>query len=363
MREGLSMIGKSLFSILALFVIAVPVQAEVPLRYQAQPFLVGAPFNVLAGIAVDANGKLYVGDKGSSTIFKVDIASKAVSALVQNSPIKEPARMLIGDGRPLTGVDLIVSDENAEPTQSCCNGSVWRVDHQTGAYTLLALGNGGITPTGDPWGMALGPGGAFGDALYVMDFQGASPDAPFLFRIPSPGVTNLFPLLNPGVWTTDREPLEISFGGASFSGELFVLDPVATLGTPRNIWRIRSSGAISEFFRFPIQNPTAMKFGPGGIFGTNLYVLMDSGDLLEISADGTAVVVARGVPATLGGWTDIAFSPSGDRLFVVANNGIFEIVPLPPPIATPTLDNWALAALLVLLCVVALRSPRLQARR
>jgi hypothetical protein len=355
------MIGKNLFSLLAVAAIAVPVQAEVPLRYQAQPFLVGAPFSVLAGIAVDANGKLYVGDEGSSTIFKVDVASKAVSALVQNSPIKSPDRMLIGDGRALTGVDLIVSDQNAEPTQICCNGSVWRVDHQTGAYTLLALGNGGITPTGDPWGMALGPGGAFGDALYVMDFQGASPDAPFLFRIPSPGVTNKFPLLDPGVWTTDRLPLEISFGGASFAGDLFVLDPVATPGTLRNIWRVGSSGAISQFFTFPIQDPAAMKFGTGGIFGTNLYVLMDGGDLLEISADGTAVVVARGVPVALG-WTDIAFSPSGNRLFVVANNGIFEIVPLPPPVATPTLDYWALTALVVLLCVLALRSKRLQVR-
>ena len=344
-----------LFACVASCTLPLLAHADATTRYEVRPFLSGPPLVHAAGIAVDAEGKLYVGDYGNATIFKVDIASKAVSTLVEGSPLREPLRMLIGDGRAATGFDLIVSDENAGPPGPCCNGSVWRVDRRTGALSLLVLGNGGITPVGDPWGLALGPGGAFGDGIYVMDFQGASPNPPLIFRIFGPSSSNAFPLVNGAVWTTERVPTEISFGPPSFGGDLYVLDPVTTPGTPPTIWRIGSTGLVSVFLTLSGQVPTAMKFAPGGAFGTNLYVLMESGVLVEIAPDGTMSTVAQGIPVDPG-VSDMAFAPGGGRLFVAANNAIFEVVPSVPPI--PALSDWAIVVLLVLLAAVASGSLR-----
>jgi hypothetical protein len=346
---------------------AVPPQPAPALPFAARPVLGGAPFRSLSGIVADGAGSLYVADLGPAgapagfaRIYKVDIASRLVSTLNSAPPILDPGRLLIGDGRALTGTDLIVSDHNAEPGAPCCNGSVWRVDRVTGAATPLIVGNGGVTAIGDPFGLALGPGGPFGNGLYAMDFQGSSSDPPVVVRVTAPGSAERLPIVTPWMWSTDRVPFDLAFGGARFGGHLFVLDPVTTPpvtapGVPPTIWRISGDGVIRAFLAFPGQIPAALAFGPGNLFGTNLYVLLENGDLLSVAPDAKAVKVAANVPVQ-GSWaTDMAFSPDGQRLYVTAFDTIYEIVPWQvAPDSIPALADAALATLASLVALLGM---------
>jgi hypothetical protein len=327
----------------------------------------GAPFRSLSGIVADGAGSLYVGDLGPAgappglaKIHKVDLATRLVTTFDSAPPIHDPGRLLIGDGRALTGTDLVVSDHNAGPGAACCNGAIWRIDRTTGAATPIVVGNGGATPVGDPFGLALGPAGS----LYVMDFQGSSSDPPVVVRVAATGTAQALPLANPWMWTTDRVPFDLAVGGARFADDIFVLDPVTTPpvtapGVPPTIWRIASDGTISSFASFPAQIPAALAFAPGNLFGTDLYVLLENGDLFALAPDGRATKVAANVPVQ-GGWaTDMAFSPDGQRLYVTAFDTIYEIVPLHTPTnAIPALSPAALAALALLLGMGGLRAAR-----
>ena len=96
------------------------------------------------------------------------------------------------DGRPLTGTDLLLVDWNTEETAPCCGGRVLRIDPATGAYSVIVTANPTVSGNADPYGIALGPGGAFGDDIYVTDYQGFSTITPSLFRVDSNGDATQF---------------------------------------------------------------------------------------------------------------------------------------------------------------------------
>ena len=113
------------------------------------------------------------------------------------------ALVVVGDGRPGFGTDVFYIDYNDEDgiqgDGDGFDGAVWRL--AGGGSTVMVVGSPGRN-TGDPWGLALGPGGGFGTDFYIVDFQGLSPQAPLLYRVDSGG--NATPLL--AGWTTAQAP-------------------------------------------------------------------------------------------------------------------------------------------------------------
>ena len=150
----------------AAFVGSAPCQITVPPGFKAEVFASGSPLHDLCGIAV-ADDALYVGVAGNATtpgsVIKINRSSGNTAVLLNvRPPVSDPCKILLGDGRPETGTDLVISDQNVDldTGAACCNGAVFRVDRTTGAWSVILKANPvNLSATGDPWGLALGPGG------------------------------------------------------------------------------------------------------------------------------------------------------------------------------------------------------------
>ena len=295
---------------------------KLPPGFSASTFLSGSPFSSIAGITTSPDGKLYVSDSGK--IIEVTISTKS-TLTITTLPFARPHTMLIGNGSPQVGTDLIVADHNSEPNSNCCNGQVLRINRTTGATTILSAGNPTFPPFGDPYGLALSPDGSFGTGLFVMDFEGSSPNPPVLFTVNSDGTRSTF-LVNSNIWTTSRAPLNLAFGrGGGFGGDLFVADTLTA--TPPIIWRVTAQKDIRTFMSGePLKGPGDLRFGPGGLFGTDLYILDNvQKSILRVSADGTISTFARNLPLNNGEVGSMDFAPDGNSLFVAANTKIIRI--------------------------------------
>ena len=123
--------------------------------------------SVITGLAISDDNKLYIGNL-SGPIYQRDLATGAVSVL-KASGFTSSARMVVANGNDF-GTDLVHADFNVEPGTSCCQGTVYRTNRVSGQSTVLQVGAVGRS-AGDPFGIAIGRGGAFGTDLYVMDFQ------------------------------------------------------------------------------------------------------------------------------------------------------------------------------------------------
>jgi len=187
------------------------------------------------------------------------------------------------------------------------------------------VGNPAYPPPGDPFGVAIGQGGAFGDDIYVMDFEGASPYPPVLYRINDDGSQSVV-ASDPAVWTLIRKPTDIAIdSGGSFGGDLFAVDAIS----PPTIWRVTAAGDISTFYSSTaIPEPVAVAFGPGGPFGSDMYIFDDSnGEIYTVTPDGDVATFASGLPqnAPLSITPDMVFSNDGLTLFVGTGPSIFRI--------------------------------------
>jgi hypothetical protein len=287
----------------------------------------GAPFVDIASLAAAGDEpKLYVSDRGApqqsgnQAIFVVELPGGEASTLVRGLPLSAPNEMLIGDGRGPWGRDLVIADHNSDETQPCCTGRVFAVDRRTGRMRVLAAANPAFPTDGDPSGLALPlEGGPFPYGLYVMDFAGAAPSPPVLYRITENGSAVTF-VVNPEVWTTDRAPMQIAFGGdGGFAGYLYVTDP-ETRGGSRCIWRVSSSGEVQ---RFTDLASGALAFAPiASPFGSDLYVLAGQ-RVLTVNTAGQVSTFLVDLPLTGSG--GLCFSPSGERLFVGAGDTLVEV--------------------------------------
>jgi RHS repeat-associated protein len=303
-----------------------------PSGFQGRILAMGAPFVTISGLAFDPAGQLFVADWGHSNgqLFKLPLFSKTPFTLDSGLPLSDPDQMLLGDGRASIGHDLIVADHNSEETQRCCNGRVFRVNPNTGTISVVAHGAGGFRAGGDPFGVALGPGGAFGTYLYVMDFQGTSPDPPVLYRVDANGTTSLF-VSNPSMWSTIQDPMYLAFAtGNGFGTDLFVSDPAFDGGTP-TIWRVTGDGTLSAFIQGPsIGTPSALRFAPGGTFGNGLYFIDSSfvggGALKRLLPNGTVETFATNLQLPQEFTYDLVFAPDGHALYFAGGDKIIEIV-------------------------------------
>jgi hypothetical protein len=167
-----------------------------------------------------------------------------------------------------------------------------------------------------------------------MDFEGASPNPPVLYRINEDGSQSVV-LIRPDVWTVDRNPQHIVFGtGDDFGNDLYVADTPDLGGGPPTIWRVTPQGGLSSFVAgFPLAKPLSLRFGPGGDFGTDLYVLdvtQAEGRILRVAPDGTTSEFVAGLPGTGDqpfSYPDFVFTPDGQKLLVGIRDTIYEITP------------------------------------
>ena len=273
------------------------------------------------GLAYDASEQLYVAQDNAS-LTRIDLTTSAETTVLNGLPLSSPGQLLLGDGRPLVGSDLVLADWNTELTSSCCNGRVLRINPNTNAFASLATGNPVSGSVGDPAGIALGPGGAWGSDLYVMDFQGASGFPPVLFRIDAAGNATTF-LVDPTQWTQSTAPIGLAFGSAAFGEDLFVADRV---GGGR-IWRVDSSANLSTFTTgYAV---TGIAKSPGGAFGDYLYFTASVGseiDLFRVDPSGNVSLVVDNIgPAHY--LAGLAFRSDGKALYVGAANQLVIVVP------------------------------------
>jgi hypothetical protein len=317
-----------------------PTPIPTPACNSVETFYSGAPLQRPVDLAFAANGDLYVSDIGaaadcSTQDGKVVVISpnRSTRTAIAGNQLQDPFGIALGTGGTW-GTDLYIADENS----FSCNGGVFRVN-ASGGISTLASGSPFAGDIGDPNGLAFGPGGAFGTELYVADYstQGGGTGnggSGVIYRVDSTGTRVPFVYGAPLI-----DPANLAFGpGGAFGNNLYVAD-FGDIGGTGYIWTVDPSGHITQFAGgggAPFVDPVKIAFGPGGCFGTDLYVL-DSGahKIFRVDSSGNISTYLDGITqwGYLGG---LAFN--GDTLYFTRNTEIDRIrcCASPPPTPTPT---------------------------
>jgi hypothetical protein len=375
---------KTLGAVVIALVAAAPIPAAigdiiVSAGFQWKLVHAGPPLNQATGIAVGQGNKLWLSDLGEvvhggeQQIVSIDAVTGATSVLLKGLPLGAPGRLIPGDGVIHPANSLLVADWNAEPGAPCCEGRVFRIDTETAGVTVLSESSPGVSGLGDPYGIAMSPGGDFGEGVYILDVQGISGEAPLLWRINPDGSQSIL-LQDPSLWTVDTFPADLAFGPAPFGGDLFVADSAIVHApfygsTIPTIWRVTSRLQLTVFVAGPpLDEPTAVAFGPGGAFGDDLYVADIEDDstttIYRIDSAGTISELATGFPGctmvTGGcGAPDLVFANDGSKLYLATDDSVFEVSPLntAPDMAILTLKASAVSGCKSVTGTVTLTGP------
>lgn len=311
----------------------------VPDGFAVEVFFAGPPLETIRALVVSPGGTLYVADRGGlavagdSRLISIDVPTRSASVLLSDLPLTGALdEVILGDGRPLLGTDLIVADHNSEETKYCCDGRVLRVNRNSGCWITLSQGNPAFDPPGDPCGLALAPAGGFLSGLYVMDFEGDSPHPPVLYRINDDGSRDVV-LVAPDVWTVDRTPQRIDFAplGSSHGPAAYVSETSAMTGAAA-VWKITPTLELSEFIAgTTLRDPISLEFAPGPPWGEALLILDSTPDSTKIWAadpQGSLSLFATGLPGrdpAADGGGDLAFDVAGEYLYVGLVDTIFRV--------------------------------------
>lgn len=187
----------------------------------------------------------------------------------------------------------------------------------TGSASVLASGNGLVEPDG----MAFSPGGPWDSSLYIADHNGSC-GAGQLFKY---GSGSLSPFSTPAAPWGFSDPISLAFGpGGEFGTDLYVAD--CTRGATcqsgsigGGIWRVDPAGNKTALHRgAPLAAPIDLEFGPGGAFGHDLYVadfsdegIGTTGYIYKLDSSGVPTLFAGGPGSAFADPSDIAFAPGG----------------------------------------------------
>ncbi|MCO7225266.1 hypothetical protein [Pleionea sp. CnH1-48] len=164
--------------------------------------------------------------------------------------------------------------------------------------------------------------GSLPGSLYVMDFQGASSDVLFLYKLDHAGTrSRLFDA--PTNWTVNQSPRHIIFGGGGdFGADLYVADNYT--GNPQ-VWRIVSDGSMSKMFKSgKLNSLTSIRFGQSGPFGNHMYILdISKHQLLIADAWRNTDVFASKIDGT--SFSDMVFSKDGRTLYLGLGDTVYAI--------------------------------------
>jgi hypothetical protein len=335
------LLGATLFA-LVISPVSLYAEAEiaVPEGFLAQTFVAGisGPTALVFGPGGAFGDDLFVAEgafEGVGRILKID-RSGAISSFASSPLLEFPKGAAFDLSGSFSG-DLFVSLDVYCPgpiPSSCSSGGVVRIT-PAGAvsYFLDAFATSpGLFGAFD---LAFGPGGAFGDNLFLADAEldssglgnilNVSPDGSLGVFVPSGSIKGASSL------AFDRIG---NFGGDLFVADPFT-DPTFVNGTD-SIMRVTPDGMASQFASSPLlSNPTALAFDTVGHFGHDLFVL-DAGAnaIYRVDATGTVTPFATGFSFYIWGG-NLAFGPSGD-LFVADffTGRIIRISAVPHPEVT-----------------------------
>jgi hypothetical protein len=209
-------------------------------------------------------------------------------------------------------------DEYAIPLDGL--GSILKIDEYGTIDTL-------VNQLHSPVALAVSKAGMMGSYLFVSEIGENT-----LLAIDPAGTSTLL---------TDElyDPIALAVGTGSFGDFIYVAEYDTTnsgwILTPNSgrISRVNERGEVSVFVD-ALQAPIDLEFGPGGVFGTDLYVLLDNdyddstafvpntGRIVTVDATGNVTEFASGLETP----TYLAFDPAG-LLYVSVAGGILKIGP------------------------------------
>ena len=278
----------------------------------------------------DSSGNLLVTDWGPGSeggkLVSIN-PDRSANVLTSGNPLVDTDGMAFGPGSSW-GTSLYASDHNA----SSDLGQIFKFE--SGSLSPFTAPG---TPWGsiDPKGLAFGPGGAFGTDLYVADCDRGQTCASgttggAVYRVDPSGNKTLVHHGDPLV-----APHGLRFGsGGAFGNDLYIADLGDWYTGTGYIWRMDASGQPTLFAGGPgsaMVDPAGLTFAPGGVFGSDLYVLdRGAGTVFKVDASGNTVPFATGLdnhPAAGVGGGGIAFGPNGKDLYVVSGSSIIRIFP------------------------------------
>jgi len=202
-----------------------------------------------------------------------------------------------------------------------CGGRILHVDSSASLITSFtpAIGPCNV-PFSEPSGFEFGPGGAFGIDIYLADGPQEAGNAANLFTVSPDGADandfgdSIVPFVA-GI----GDVRDVAFGpGGAFGTDLYLSEFFT-----QAISIADSTGAITPFVSFPSDGAWDIEFGPGGAFGDDLYAVVGpffGNRILRITSSGVVSTLANGF-AGIGFFDALEFSPDGSCLFVADHEG------------------------------------------
>jgi hypothetical protein len=267
-------------------------------RFRAEVFLdhVSRPFDLLIGGGHGFPQGLYI----SSGLFggeKIQLAT-AQGLTTFATGLGGAEGMAFGPGG-VWGNDLYVAEVDAR--------TVSRV-FSDGSHQVIASGFPGVFGPAD---VIFGRGGAFGTSLYVNDYS-----ANTIYRLDAPNGP-VEPFAQVGRDNTGPSAIGVAgTKGMEFVDSQLIVgfyDSNLALGTTEDALKIVTpSGAVQPFVP-PHVGFEYIRFGPGGLFGADLFVaslgdfaVADDGGILTVDPQGHLRTFATGIDAV-----GLAFSDGG----------------------------------------------------
>ncbi|MEM7374560.1 MAG: hypothetical protein AAF587_38565 [Bacteroidota bacterium] len=264
------------------------------------------------------------------SIFRIRLDTPIVQLFCTLPAESDPVWLEFGPGAPFSSNLYICSNNRDGGQGGDRGGSVIYLDHASCVeqfLTAMPSSSTGLSELPEPYSIAFGPGISqdFPNQLFVTNTS--DPDYEIIL-VDSSGATGGFATLN------SREFSSITFGpGGSFGTDLYV----STLSTG-TIYTVDSSASFTPFLQMPGFSPNnddwlgPMVFAPKGPFGGDLYVMgriSDSINIYRISPNKDITLFATGfLGAKATGASSLsfptpdalAFNSDGSSLFV-ADNG------------------------------------------
>ncbi len=298
--------------------------------YQVRVMQDGAPLEGIAAVLATGD-EVFVADSAfagtGSTIFRFDPGTGTIAPLTGLPEAIGISDMVQGDGTLFSSSNIYVSDNNVTPSGpgfvSCCEGVVFEIDRVTGASSVLTVGNPTFAPPGDPAGLDIVKTGGFARGLYVMDFQGASPNPPVLYRVNSGGgATTVY--FDEVALPRSSSPQRIEYGGGGDYGDvLMIVDANGSSGA--RVWKLAPDHSLTLWIpNDPGLTVGELELAPAGFFGGRMYGAAIDGSVrgvAKINPDGSRDFIVTGTTVK-----DLSIAPDGRALYFAEGATLYQVL-------------------------------------